>query len=114
MIKSLEPLSASLSGLFLRREELTIMYCLSDSAQAGYTFPCSAALPDFTLGIGDYRAVVPGEYINYAPAGSKCFGGIQSSASVGINLYGDVFFKSQFVIFDGSSTPRVGFAPKAA
>ncbi|KIM74193.1 hypothetical protein PILCRDRAFT_828488, partial [Piloderma croceum F 1598] len=84
-----------------------------DSAQAGYTFPCSAALPDFTLGIGDYLGVVPGEYINYAPAGSKCFGGIQSSTSVGINLYGDVFIKSQFIIFDGSDTPRVGFASKA-
>jgi Eukaryotic aspartyl protease len=89
------------------------MYYLSDSTQGGYTFPCSATLPDFTLGIDSYLAVVPGNYINYAPAGSNCYGGIQSSSGVGINLYGDVFFKSQFVVFDGSDTPRVGFAPKA-
>jgi hypothetical protein len=86
---------------------------LSDSSQAGYTFPCSVALPNLTLGIGSYRAVVPGNYLNYSPAGSKCFGGLQSDKGIGSSLFGDVFFKSQFVIFDGSSTPRVGFAAKA-
>lgn len=41
--------------------------------QGGYTFPCSATLPSITLGIGSYKAVVPGDYINYAPisAGSS-------------------------------------------
>ena len=38
------------------------------SSQGGYTFPCSATLPSITLGIGSYKAVVPGSYINYAPA----------------------------------------------
>ena len=38
-----------------------------NSAQGGYTFPCSASLPSLTLGIGTYRAVVPGSYLNYAP-----------------------------------------------
>ena len=40
------------------------------SSQGGYTFPCGATLPSITLGIGSYRAVVPGSYINYAPATS--------------------------------------------
>ncbi|KIM88212.1 hypothetical protein PILCRDRAFT_250918 [Piloderma croceum F 1598] len=75
---------------------------------SGYTFPCSSTLPKLTLGIGTYRAIVPGKYINYAPAdGSKCFGGVQSNAQVEITIYGDVFFKSQFVIFNDSSTPLV-------
>ena len=39
-------------------------------AVGGYVFPCSATLPSITLGIGSYRAVVPGSYINYAPASS--------------------------------------------
>ncbi|KIM83600.1 hypothetical protein PILCRDRAFT_69108 [Piloderma croceum F 1598] len=85
-----------------------------DSSQGGYTFPCSATLPNLTLGIGSYHAVVPGQYINYSPAsGSKCFGGVQSDSGIGFSIYGDVFLKSQFVIFDGSSTPRLGFAAKS-
>ena len=42
------------------------------SAQGGYIFPCSATLPSITLGIGSYQAVVPGSYINYAPATGNC------------------------------------------
>ena len=39
-----------------------------NSAQdGGYVFPCSATLPSITLGIGSYMAVVPGDYVNYAP-----------------------------------------------
>lgn len=38
------------------------------SAQGGYTYPCSATLPSITIGIGNYRAVIPGSYITYAPA----------------------------------------------
>ena len=41
---------------------------VNSAAQGGYIFPCSATLPSITLGIGSYRAVVPGSYINYAPA----------------------------------------------
>ena len=37
-----------------------------DSTQGGYTFPCSAALPDVKIGIEGATAVVPGSYINFA------------------------------------------------
>jgi hypothetical protein len=43
-----------------------------DSTQGGYTFPCSATLPSFTLGIGSYKAVIPGTYMNYSPATGSC------------------------------------------
>lgn len=46
-----------------------------DSSQGGYTFSCSATLPSLTLGVGSYKAVVPGSYINYAPV----FGSSKSS-----------------------------------
>jgi len=86
-----------------------------DSTQGGYTFPCSGTLPSITLGIGSYKAVVPGSYIVYAPtAGSTCFGGIQRNTGIGFSIYGDIFLKSQFVVFNGdSSYPQLGFAPKA-
>jgi len=84
----------------------------------GYTFPCSTTPPNFTLQIGNYNAVVPGKYINYSPisAGSStCFGGIQSDASIGFAIWGDVFLKSQYVVFDQTqSTPRLGFAAQAS
>lgn len=102
------------------------------SSQGGYTFPCSATLPSITLGIGAYKAVVPGSYINYAPATSTskfsahnlhkktkltdnpaaCFGGIQANTGIGFSIYGDIFLKSQFVVFNGASTPQLGFAAK--
>jgi len=89
----------------------------NDPTQGGYTFPCSTQLPNFTLQIGDYKAVVPGKYMNYAPVsqGSQsCFGGIQSDTSIGFAIYGDVFLKSQYVVFDQTQgTPRLGFAPQA-
>lgn len=89
----------------------------NNQQQGGYTFPCSTQLPNFTLQIGSYKAVVPGKYMNYAPisAGSStCFGGIQSDASIGFAIWGDVFLKSQYVVFDQTqSTPRLGFAAQA-
>ncbi|KAI0190702.1 secreted aspartic proteinase precursor [Xylaria flabelliformis] len=84
----------------------------NDANAGGYTFPCSANLPTFTFGVGSARIVIPGSYINYAPyTGSTCFGGIQSSSGIGINIFGDVALKAAYVIFD--STPRLGFASKS-
>ena len=104
-----------------------------NTAQGGYTFPCSATLPSITIGIGSYRAVVPGSYIIYAPvSGSSefgghfrtwgrsfanniaaCFGGIQRNTDIGFSILGDIFLKSQFVVFSGAATPQLGFAKKA-
>nr|WDD23885.1 aspartic protease [Penicillium sp.] len=86
-----------------------------DSSAGGYTVPCSATLPDFTVTIGSYDAVVSGDLINYAPltAGSfTCFGGIQSNSGLGFSFIGDIFLKSQYAVFD-SNGPRLGFAPQA-
>ena len=54
--------------------------------------------------------------MNYAPVSqgsSTCFGGIQSDSGVGFSIFGDVFLKSQFVVFeDASGRARLGFAAK--
>ena len=43
---------------------------------------------------------------------TDCFGGLQSNAGLGLSIFGDVFFKSQFVVFDGSG-PSLQVAPHA-
>jgi hypothetical protein len=81
----------------------------------GYVFPCSASLPDFSVVIGGTKFTVPGSYINYAPAtSSTCFGGIQPNTGIGFSIFGDIFLKSKYVVFqyDGSSA-KLGFAQQA-
>ncbi|PWY66072.1 aspergillopepsin I precursor [Aspergillus heteromorphus CBS 117.55] len=87
----------------------------NSASAGGYVFPCSASLPDFTVVIGGYSAVVPGTYINYAPVStgsSTCYGGLQSNSGLGLSILGDVFLKSQYVVFD-SEGPRLGVAAQA-
>ncbi|KAE8380856.1 Aspartic protease pep1 [Aspergillus bertholletiae] len=87
----------------------------NNSSAGGYVFPCDAELPEFTVVIGSYNAVIPGKHINYAPlqeGGSTCVGGIQSNSGIGLSILGDVFLKSQYVVFD-SQGPRLGFAAQA-
>ncbi|KAI4154041.1 MAG: hypothetical protein L6R39_001452 [Caloplaca ligustica] len=78
------------------------------------TFPCAAELPDFHIALGpSYRATVPGELMNFSRLGrNTCMGGMQSNQGQTLQIYGDVLFKSQFVVFDGGNK-AVGFAPHA-
>lgn len=88
-----------------------------NSAQGGYTYPCGATLPDFNVAIGGKTFVVPGTDLNYAPinsAGTTCFGGIQANTGIGFNIFGDIFLKSVYAVFDQTqSSPRLGFAEQS-
>ncbi|KAI2789397.1 Penicillopepsin-1 [Penicillium oxalicum] len=86
----------------------------NSQSAGGYIFPCSTTLPDFSVVINGYTAVVPGSLINYGPSGvgSTCLGGIQSNSGIGFSIFGDIFLKSQYVVFD-SAGPRLGFAAQA-
>jgi aspergillopepsin I len=54
----------------------------NSQSDGGYVFDCSTQLPDFSVTIAGYQAVVPGSLINFQPTiqgGSSCFGAIQSN-----------------------------------
>lgn len=88
----------------------------NSNTYGGYVFPCSATLPSFSYGVGNYRAIIPAQYMNYAPVetgSATCYGGIQSNDGIGMSIYGDIALKSQYVVWDYGST-RLGFAQQAA
>ncbi|RDL41713.1 uncharacterized protein BP5553_01692 [Venustampulla echinocandica] len=101
---------------------------------SGYVFPCESKLPSFTLRIGSGGIfTVPAEYMNFGLASAvnttvlasrgdgtppsnstdnSCYGSLQSSQTSGedsLNILGDVFLKSTFVVFDMRG-PKVGIA----
>lgn len=85
----------------------------NSATYGGYVFSCSATLPDFNFVLNGVKQRVPGKYINYSPVqtgSSTCLGGIQDNSDIGITIFGDIFLKSKYVIFDGASTPRIGLA----
>jgi len=81
-----------------------------NSGAGGWLFPCNSVMPNFSIVVGGQLRTVPGSYINWAPyTSTQCFGGMQENTGIGFTIFGDVFLKSQFVVFD-STGPRIGFA----
>ncbi|KAJ5558904.1 Peptidase aspartic catalytic [Penicillium sp. DV-2018c] len=86
----------------------------------GYIFPCTSSLPTLSVAIGsDYSATIPGNLMNWSEVGTNtttgetlCYGGVQSSGSSKMAIYGDVFLKALFVVFDQRG-PSLGFASPA-
>ncbi|KAI1128373.1 aspartic peptidase domain-containing protein [Nemania abortiva] len=88
---------------------------VNDAQQGGFTIPCNADLPDLQLAVGDAMATVKGSELAFAPVdqtGQTCFGGLQAGESGGLQIYGDIFFKSNFVVFNGGNN-TLGFAQHA-
>ncbi|CCU74651.1 Aspartic protease/pepsin like protease/pepsin-like protease [Blumeria hordei DH14] len=86
---------------------------VNDAQVGGVTFPCNSDLPDLKVDVGgNYMAVIRGSDINFAPvdnARTTCFGGVQAIQSP-LQIYGDIMFKSQFVVFNGGNS-SIGMAP---
>ncbi|KAL1836534.1 hypothetical protein VTJ49DRAFT_5031 [Mycothermus thermophilus] len=77
----------------------------------GIAFPCNVTLPDLWLDVGGtYTAKIRGSDINFGPITDElCFGGIQRTTSQ-FQIWGDIFFRSQFVVFHGGNH-SLGMAP---
>lgn len=83
-----------------------------DNNEGGVVFDCSETLPDFHFTVGGKTITIPGSFINYGTtSGSSCFGGLQSSSGIGINIFGDIALKAAYVIFDDANN-RLGWAQK--
>ncbi|KAK6008221.1 hypothetical protein QM012_000124 [Aureobasidium pullulans] len=84
------------------------------SYEGAWIFPCNAAMPTFNTIINGNKFSVPGSYINFANLGNNwCYGGLQADTGIGFCILGDIFMKSQFVVFSQvGSTPQLGFAAK--
>lgn len=79
-------------------------------AQGGFVFPCTAKLQTWSVKIAGANRTIPASYINYAPVGGGlCYGGIQDNQGLSFSILGDVFLKSQYVVFDAGNT-QIGFA----
>lgn len=84
-----------------------------DKSAGGFTFPCTAKLPDINVVIAGQKMAVHGENMNYQGTGSgKCFGGLQRNTGMPFSIFGDVFLKGLFVVFEHKpgQGQRIGFA----
>jgi len=71
-----------------------------------YIFPCQADIPTFGVSVGNRMVTVPKEYVNYAnldDTDTWCYGGIQDNGGFELQIYGDVFFRSTFAVFENST-----------
>jgi aspergillopepsin I len=81
--------------------------------QSAWMFPCNAKLPDISVQVANKKITVPGINMNYQQAGaSNCFGGLQADKGMPFSIFGDVFLKSLYVVFEHqlNGQPRLGFA----
>jgi aspergillopepsin I len=88
------------------------------NARGGYTFPCSAKLPDIKIMIGGTNGkyvMVPGENLNYQSMGNTCYGGLQRSTDMPMSIFGDTFLKGLYVVFEHKEGEprRIGLAQQA-
>ena len=113
--------------LLLSRPTAQLYYSSVEGAVRNYTlggiwtYPCGVKLPNFEIGLvgelgGDQEAVVvlPGKYMNYSvftDGTGMCMGGLQEWGYAEFGIFGDVFLKAVYAVFDVGAG-RIGFAQK--
>ncbi|KAL1623170.1 hypothetical protein SLS54_004657 [Diplodia seriata] len=80
----------------------------------GWIVPCTSTPPAFSTVISGSLVTMPGSYLIYGAVdqSNNCYGGIQENTGIGFSIYGLIFLKSQYIVFDQTSAnaPRLGFA----
>jgi hypothetical protein len=87
----------------------------SSAKEGGYAYPCDSKLPDLTLIISNVNLKIPATFLSRgasATGSGNCYGGVQQGAD-SLSIWGDIFLKSQFAVFDGRDEPRIGFAQQS-
>ncbi|KAJ6102273.1 aspergillopepsin A-like aspartic endopeptidase [Penicillium sp. IBT 16267x] len=87
----------------------------------GYVYPCDTDLPDLTIGFEhQLNATISGSDLGYEAVGTNtttgetmCYGGLQSSAGSDFQIFGDIFLKAFYVVFDQRG-PSLGIASPAS
>ena len=103
----------------------------------GYIYPCSADMPDLAMGMGsgDFKTVISGSVMNYSEVGTNkttgetsefpfaaqagvpemliffivCYGSVQSCSGSDFQIFGDIFLRTAYVVFDQRG-PSLGVA----
>ncbi|KAK8231321.1 aspartic peptidase domain-containing protein [Phyllosticta paracitricarpa] len=91
----------------------TVAKATYSSTWGAWIYPCSTKLPTFTLFAPGANMTVPGSYLNYGQVdyAGNCYGGLQSNGGMSVAILGDIFIKSQFIVYDQTQTTyRLGFA----
>ncbi|EMD40330.1 hypothetical protein CERSUDRAFT_79992 [Gelatoporia subvermispora B] len=83
-----------------------------DDEQGGWAYPSDAKLPTVTFAVGEHQYTLNAKDFGFGDAGDGfTFGGIQSRGDNPFDIFGDVFLKSVYVVFDQGET-RVGLAQR--
>ncbi|KAL5601102.1 uncharacterized protein BROUX77_005351 [Berkeleyomyces rouxiae] len=80
----------------------------------GFVFPCANQLPNFSFMSGSNLITIPGRYLKHSCVNQEsnlCFGGLQPSNNLGLNVLGSPAFKSAFVVFNPVKN-QIGWARK--
>ncbi|KAL5611537.1 uncharacterized protein BROUX77_001693 [Berkeleyomyces rouxiae] len=80
----------------------------------GFIVPCDSQMPNFTFQVDGVYLAIPGAYLKLPELPDEsniCFGGLQSSDGLGINVFGNIAFESSFVVFDPING-QIGWAMK--
>jgi hypothetical protein len=90
----------------------TIQGATFDQSQGGWKYPENATVPDVQFAVGNQLYQLNSADFAFGPADTGyLFGGIQSRGDQNFDIFGDVFLKSVYVVFNQGDT-TVGLAQR--